>query len=30
VLTSDACVARLKAEVASRALPDKRKAAAPA
>jgi threonyl-tRNA synthetase len=30
VLTSDACVARLKAEVASRALPDKRKAPAPA
>ena len=30
VLTADACVARLKAEVASRALPDKRKAAAPA
>ena len=30
VLTADACVVRLKAEVASRALPDKRKAAAPA
>jgi threonyl-tRNA synthetase len=30
VLTADACVARFKVEVASRALPEKRKAAAPA
>ena len=30
VLTADACVARFKAEVASRALPEKRKVAAPA
>ena len=30
VLTADACLTRLKAEVSSRALPDKRKAAAPA